>query len=481
MKLKYPFHLSIFITCIIILFSVGCKKTEMIYNPATDKISETAKMYNTVLGSSANGWKLFIFPDLVKNPNFRGGFSFYMKFDTATQRVTMLSDLSDSLSTNAMESHYSMKFTSLNTLSFDTYSYLGVVADPLSSISGGPTLGTGNMTDVEYSFLGINATQDTIYLKGNLNGSKGIMVKASSADEAYLSGGKHYQNTINNFKDALHGHMGLHIELPNSGGYAFLNFSPDNRTIVVAKEITSDSIFIHKTGVVYSGENTIFLDSPIVLSGVSINSIKLENGQLVAVNNNGITEKIIDLGEPNISAYKMIASGGYSSFSLPMDVDIDQKDYPNAYNDALFLNSALLGDWNAVYLYFTNTIRIYTFNVTFKTSQKRMFFNIMIGVYNEKDYGELKSIPSDLPDEQYTKFTLPYQFRYTINADETMNYYYEGAQYVIADQLKGLSEAFKTAMGTGLYKLVYTKTSSNLYIAFQNIRTREILVEGIPY
>lgn len=187
MKLKYPFQLATLIICIVVISGIGCKKSEMIYNPATDKINETAKMYNTVLGSSVNGWKFFVFPDLVKNPNFRGGFSFYMKFDTSSQRVTMLSDLSDSLSGNSMESHYSMKFTSLNTISFDTYSYIGVVADPVSSISGGPTLGSGNMTDVEYSFLGINATQDTIFLKGNLNGSKAVMVKASSLDEAYLS------------------------------------------------------------------------------------------------------------------------------------------------------------------------------------------------------------------------------------------------------------------------------------------------------
>lgn len=275
--------------------------------------------------------------------------------------------------------------------------------------------------------------------------------------------------------------MGLHIELPNSGGYAFLNFSPDNRTLVVAKEVSDDSIFIHKTGIAYSGENTIMLDSPIVLSGVSIHSIKVENSQLVAYNDNGNTEKIVDLGIPNISAYKMILAGGYTSFSLPVDMNIDQSGYPNAYNDALFIQTTLLGDFSALYLYFTNDIRLYTLNVTFKTSQKRMFFNVMMGLYNEKDYGTLASIPSDLPDVQYTKLTLPYQFRYTVNADETMNFYYEGAQFSIADQLKGLNNAFKTAMGSGLYKLVYTKTNTNLFIAFQNNRTKEVLVEGIPY
>src|ERR1700712_4332835 len=87
------------------------------------RVAATLASYSATLTGSANGWKAFLYP--------KGGgvYLYSMKF-SASNRVTMLSDLNATTSTTAAESSYKIKQQTAPSLLFDTYNYIHIIADP---------------------------------------------------------------------------------------------------------------------------------------------------------------------------------------------------------------------------------------------------------------------------------------------------------------------------------------------------------------
>jgi hypothetical protein len=157
---------------LMIIGLAACKKSNDDIERPDERLTKTLNAYQKQLQEAENGWIGYLFP------KGGGGYTFKFKFDDKN-RVVTYSDMMEDMATTPKESSYRLKAVQLPTLYFDTYSYLHMLADPDESVLGG-TRGEGFSSDFEFAFLSSSA--DTIKMKGNLNGSTLMLVRAK-ADE----------------------------------------------------------------------------------------------------------------------------------------------------------------------------------------------------------------------------------------------------------------------------------------------------------
>ncbi|MCT1523906.1 DUF4302 domain-containing protein [Sphingobacterium hotanense] len=485
MKKKSIFTRYIFALLSAALLTWGCEKESTLRNYATEKIDANFTNYDSLLTTSPNGWKFLAYPNIKDYPSNKGGFSFFMKFNEKDQRVTMVSDFNSEMGTKISESKYSIKFTSLSTLSFATYSYIHFLADPNTMMNGGEKIGWGHRLDFEYSILKSSPNQDTIYLKGNLQKTDAIMVRAT-ADEskAFMTDFK-YEDTKARFAQAIAGKVGLHVKTGNN--LNVMTLSLEQRQVVFAKDISADSVFIHRTGIAYNGVNSIRLNQPFESDGIKVTELILNNGKLEAKDIQGKKVEVIEQEFPSIAAFKMFRTGAYTTIRIPYDntrwitgYQSETLDWPHRREVQLFLGNTAGADLGISLGVITASVRFYDVTVQFKPAQKRFLLNVNFGFY-DPDRPNAPGAGKSTPDEFYNKFTFPYQYRYTYDEDEVFTMYYEGPQFVYAAQFPNLKNAFKESLIDGRYSLKYTKTSKQLLIAFYDKRTDKVLFEGIPY
>jgi len=137
-----------------------------------ERLAAALNDYQQKLAGAENGWYGYLFP------TGGGGATFHFQF-SANNRVISYADINSNTANNALESSYRLKATQLPSLYFDTYTYLHMLADPDPDVLGG-TQGVGFASDFEFSIL--SASDDTIKLKGNLNNSNLILVRAKEAN-----------------------------------------------------------------------------------------------------------------------------------------------------------------------------------------------------------------------------------------------------------------------------------------------------------
>ncbi len=167
-------NLSLYFLLIIVTIA-SCRKYDDVFDESPDtRINETLAAYNDALTGAPYGWKALVYPSGLPNT----AFGFYFKFDT-TNRVDMFSDFDSLSSVTVRQSSFRLKSLQQPCLLFDTYSYIHVLCDPDASKNGG-YYGKGLFSDFEFAIEGIYG--DTIKLTGRLNGSKAILVKATSQE-----------------------------------------------------------------------------------------------------------------------------------------------------------------------------------------------------------------------------------------------------------------------------------------------------------
>ena len=156
---------------LLLLTVLSCSKKEEFTGVRPDaQLKKVLEEYESQLAGSTNGWIAYLYP------KGGGGYTFQFKFDRSN-RVKMQAGYKQEYATTAKESSYRLRAAQVPSLYFDTYSYLHELADPDPSVLGGAT-GQGYLSDFEFSIL--RASPDTIYLKGNLNESELILVRANA-------------------------------------------------------------------------------------------------------------------------------------------------------------------------------------------------------------------------------------------------------------------------------------------------------------
>lgn len=186
-------NLSLYFLLMIVVMA-SCRKYDDVFDQSPDaRINETLAAYNETLTSAPNGWKGLVFPSGLSNT----AFGFYFKFNT-NNRVEMFSDFDSVSAVTVKESSYRLKSLQQPCLLFDTYSYIHVLCDPDASKNGG-YYGKGLFSDFEFAIDGIYG--DTIKLTGRLNGSKAILVKATSQEaQDYYDNKRNWEfNNISRF------------------------------------------------------------------------------------------------------------------------------------------------------------------------------------------------------------------------------------------------------------------------------------------
>jgi hypothetical protein len=274
-------RISIYVLAVMTL-GAGCRKT---YNDtvqgqtADQRIAAAMAAYQKKLTGAPYGW---IFLESTTGEAFNQGVSqagpkiilaYYMKF-TDSNQVTMLSDFDPSMAATPAVSSYRVKALTRPALIFDTYSYLHTPCDPDPNISHSPYgYGFGWGTDFEYSFadsVAAGSIGDTIHLTGNLNSAKGMLIKATQAQQtAYLNGNvQTLMVGVNNTNNILEYFKRLSL-----GGVSYeIRIDAVNRTVTFSwvdgsgnVQTSTVSYYIGSTGIVFS--------SPIVNGSQKITGI----------------------------------------------------------------------------------------------------------------------------------------------------------------------------------------------------------------
>ncbi|WP_421942366.1 DUF4302 domain-containing protein [Pedobacter sp.] len=182
----------------------GCKKDEILVDGQRpeERLTETVAKYADILTGSPYGWKAYLYPD------GGGGFSFYLNFDKENN-VSMYADIDPDAAAESFSSTYRIKALQNPTLSFDTYNYMHILADPDPSTFGG-VAGWGVYSDFEFSLDKV--VGDSVKLTGKLLGSKMVLVKATQAEQK-LYNEQGLLNSINASVDYIFANSNLFILL----------------------------------------------------------------------------------------------------------------------------------------------------------------------------------------------------------------------------------------------------------------------------
>ena len=161
---------------LLISFLSGCQKeNEIAPEERPDaRLNKILSDYKTQLVSAPYGWKAVLYPASG------AGYSLLINF-AENDRLSMTSDINAATAATALESTYRLKAMQTPSLLFDTYSYLHILSDPDATVSGGDW-GAGKYSDFEFTFESVTA--ETITLKGNLQGSRLVLTKATQDESS---------------------------------------------------------------------------------------------------------------------------------------------------------------------------------------------------------------------------------------------------------------------------------------------------------
>ena len=252
-----------------VLLTACKKKAEPAFDQTPDqRLATVMNAFQDKLVKQTDGWKVLV------TPLTPGAYPFYMKF-TNSNRVTMLSDISDSAAGIPRESSYRLKALQQPTIIFDTYNYLHVLMDPTPAIAGAD-YGVGLVSDIEYYLPTalIQALQGTkpdtitnMVLKGRYNGAGIVFTKATAAEATSYNNGdlRKLRVAVNNYSTVNSHHLYLDF---GDGIKVLVTIDLSNRTV---------SFFWIKNGTAFSFSSTFYfaldglqLGTPFNYNGTTI-------------------------------------------------------------------------------------------------------------------------------------------------------------------------------------------------------------------
>lgn len=186
--------------------AVGCdrKYDEIFGESPDDRIREELIAYNALLLDAPYGWKAALYTG--------SGAAYFYYFDFASDgTVNMMSDFNVETAGEAMEGAWTLKALQRPTLSFTTYAYIHLPADPDGNINNGVP-GSGLLSDFEFAFDRVAG--DSVILEGLQHDSEMVIVK-STAEEKQAIEDKRIQAILNNTVAFLEANKGYRLTLPD--------------------------------------------------------------------------------------------------------------------------------------------------------------------------------------------------------------------------------------------------------------------------
>jgi hypothetical protein len=190
----------------IMLSVISCDNNyETIFSESPDERTKAVlDEYNTLLREAPFGWKASLYTSTG------AGYFYYLDFNEGGN-VTMLSDFNANAAGEPMESTWALKALQRPTLSFTTYSYIHLPADPDGNINNGFP-GSGLLSDFEFAV--IRTSGDSVIMKGVQHNSEIILIKASEHEtQAYYD--KRIQSLLLQTEEYLASSKGYRLTLPD--------------------------------------------------------------------------------------------------------------------------------------------------------------------------------------------------------------------------------------------------------------------------
>jgi len=313
----------------IYLFLIGlalasCSKKEAFEGVRVDeRLYAQLAAYEAQLVGADHGWLGYLYPA------GGGGYTFRFVF-TAENRVTMYAAMNADYASSAKESSYRLRATQVPSLYFDTYSYLHELADPDPAIGGGPA-GVGQQSDFEFAIL--SATTDTLRLKGNLNDSELVLVRAKEGQgDDYIRHAYAYNRQLDQLNRFPHYHNRFSI----AGQHYNFTINTDMNTVSFYSGTDGFRGFhsayaVKDNGIVL---RTPFVDGDVVISELTDFEIDAE-AHVATVNSAGTTATIVNEPDPLV----VDKQAGRQMYIRPYNYTTNQGFTVNGQKDALGLGS----------------------------------------------------------------------------------------------------------------------------------------------
>lgn len=178
---------------------------ESIFGESTDqRIREAMGEYQTLLTSAPNGWRAMLYT------GSGGGYFYHLRFNE-DGNVTMFSDFNETTAATPKSSEWVLKALQKITLTFETYSYIHLPADPDGETSGG-TNGSGLLSDFEFTF--VRTAGDSVIMKGLRYANELVLIKATAEEQAQIAD-ERVRTLLEATKAYTAANNGLRLELPN--------------------------------------------------------------------------------------------------------------------------------------------------------------------------------------------------------------------------------------------------------------------------
>jgi hypothetical protein len=295
-----------------ILVSLGCFfSCSQEYDPVfketpDDRVRAALAAYTNTLTTAPFGWKATL------RTGTGSTFLYYFDFNTDGS-VAMAADFNETTAGDVTSGTWVLKALQRPTLSFDTYSYIHLPADPDGDVNGGQN-GQGLLSDFEFAFS--RTSGDTVFLEGIQRGSAITFVKATEEDAAVFLTGE-LQNMLHYFAVQ----KGLRLLLPDDKTVT-MAFHPTAR--VMGLQYLSDDgqgVASFTSSFTFTTRG-VALSSPVPIDGHTVREFLWDaEKETYTVELGNTTEDVVNvdglyLFEPATPLYSVIGSA-YTFIQVP--------------------------------------------------------------------------------------------------------------------------------------------------------------------
>jgi hypothetical protein len=305
---------------------------ETIFNEPTDeRIQRALEEHEALLKSAPFGWKAMLYTGTG------AGYFYYFDFNDEG-RVTMISDFNATSAGESMSATWVLKALQRPTLTFDTYSYIHLPADPDGNVNGGGN-GDGLVSDFEFIFKRVSG--DSIIMQGLKHSTEMVLLKATQAETEEIMN-EQIRTVLQGTQAYVAGYKGLQLHLPDE---TIVPLAIDvTRKMFAAQYISADgrSIETFSTPFTFSIDG-ILLKEPLIFGGYTIRELYWNNdGGFYAIQLNALTELVNSteplIFHPSVPLHQVI---GYQFKTVFIPENPEENtlpgqsaDFIEAYNDA---------------------------------------------------------------------------------------------------------------------------------------------------